>query len=144
MYLDPPAGYRVFRKRVFPAEEGRRVLRLCHPCRIPDAAPTFVWRGGSAEDAWAVWREAVFEPWLGPALVGALHAARMGHGRDLAAADASLDHALPAEAAARSRSHGRRLLIAMIPPVRLVSYSVSAVFFTSPLRVARTRCWATE
>ena len=40
---------------------------------------------------------------------------------------------------AETSSSSSRRLIAMIPPVRLVSYSLRAVFFTSPPRVASTR-----
>jgi hypothetical protein len=116
MYLDPPAGYRIYRRRVVAAQEGRRVLHLCHPCRVPDSAPTFRWTSGAANDAWAGWMAGLFEPVLGPALVAALQHARAGHLRDIARIDADLDAVLPADEATRSRAHGRRLLLGMIPP----------------------------
>lgn len=116
MFLDPPAGYRIFRRRIVPAREGMRILRLCHPCRVPDAAPTFRWRDGTVERAWARWMGRLFEPVLGPALVAALHHARAGHLRDIGRIDARLDAELPVPEADCSRAQGRRLLLGMLPP----------------------------
>jgi len=116
MFLDAPSGYRLVRRRILPAEEGERTLRLLHPCRVAGGAPSFRWERGAPEIAWERWRRRVFDPVLGPALVGALHAARWGHLRDLLALEQQIDGAVTARTSAALRAAGARLVLAMVPP----------------------------
>lgn len=83
-----------------------RAARLCHPDWETAGRLTF----RPSQQTWTLWRDAVFLPCLLPAFRAAYSAFSLGHRRDLAQSDATLDAALPSKLAEASRRSGRRLL----------------------------------
>lgn len=88
-----------------PRIELLRAARLCHPDW--ESAGRITFRPPLTD--WEVWRDTVFFPLVLPAFETAFAAFTLGHRKELAKSDASLDAGLPPALAGASRRAGQRL-----------------------------------
>jgi hypothetical protein len=94
-----------------------RVVELCLPSHEECGALTFAPSGAETLGAeWESWLNQIFLPVLHPSLRAMQTAAAGQDSVRLLAEDAALGAALPADAAARSLSDGRHLLLSFAPP----------------------------
>lgn len=94
-----------------------RLLELCLPSHDQCGALTFAPSGDETlESEWERWVAATFLPVLHPSLLALQNAAVGQDISRLLSEDAALGSALPADAARRSLSAGRHLLLSFQPP----------------------------
>lgn len=106
----PACEPQLFTESAGPSDlEFSRVLRTADPGPALDGPLTFL-PGGAWLPAWQQWREQTLVSRLAPALLQTAAFAVRGCAREILALDRELDSSLSADACARSRAAGRRLL----------------------------------